>query len=108
MEAKVEVLKRAALSGVLDDLPLDALKVYLLLVAWAKAVDRESRVRLRMLQETLGGGFSGDDCQRALAILASHRLLTWAPVSSRTSGRRQGSEGKNIVEIIFRLNLLHH
>ena len=33
MEARGEVLKWAALSGALDDLPLDALKLYLLLFA---------------------------------------------------------------------------
>ena len=106
MEAKVEVLKRAITSGALDTLPLHALKLYLLLIAWAEDVGGESRVRLQSIQRALGKGFSREDCQGAFAVLASRHLLTWTPVppgTARRQRRRGGSEG---VEIVFRLHPL--
>jgi hypothetical protein len=78
------VLKWAAVSGALDDLPLDALKLYLLL---------------------LGRGFSREDCQQALAVLAAHDLLTWAPVLPRPSRRQRAPRGRERLEIVFQLHL---
>lgn len=105
MEAKVDVLKRAALSGVLDTLPLNVLKVYLLLIAWARDVGVQSRVPLQMLQDTLQ--LSREDCQRALALLASQRLLAWAPAQPRGPRRRQNRKGMSGQEITFLLDPLH-
>ncbi|MGH8059921.1 MAG: hypothetical protein ACREOH_22235 [Candidatus Entotheonellia bacterium] len=104
MEAKIDLLKRAALSGVLDTLPLDVLKVYLLLIAWARDVGVQSRVPFQMMQDTLQ--LSHEDCQRALAHLASQRLLAWEPVQPRAS-RRRHSRGMGGQEITFLLNPLH-
>ena len=104
MEAKVEVLKRATLSGALDALPLHALKLYLLLIAWAEDVGGESRVRLQSIQHALGKGFSREDCQQSFAVLASHRLLTWTLVSSRSARRQRSQRGSEGMEIVFQLN----
>lgn len=107
MEAKAEVLKRLASSGALDALPLHALKLYLLLIAWAKDVGGESRLRLQTIQQALGKDFSREDCQRAMAVLATHRLLTWTPVSSYASRRQRANRGGESLEIVFRLSPLH-
>jgi hypothetical protein len=104
MEARLQILKQAALSGVLDALPLDALKLYLLLIASAEDVGREGRVRLRMLQRALGREFSSADCQRALAALAEHRLLRWRVGASEASQRRRVKAGAADLEIVFQLN----
>lgn len=104
MEAKIDLLKRAALSGVLDTLPLDVLKVYLLLIAWARDVGVQTRVPLQMIQDTLQ--LSREDCQRALTHLASQRLLAWAPARPRAP-RRQQRRGVSGQEITFLLNPLH-
>jgi len=104
MEAKVQLLKQAALSGVLDALPLDALKLYVVLLAWVEDVGRESRVRLRTLQRALGKGFSPADCQRALTALADHHILEWRVAGSDTSKRRRAKAGAAALEIIFQLN----
>ncbi len=106
MKAKVEVLKQAALSGALDSLPLDALKLYLLLIAWAKEVGCESRVRLQSIQHALGKDFSREDCQRSFAVLASRHLLTWTPVSARSARRPRSQEGSQGLEIVFQLSPL--
>src|SRR5919108_875346 len=89
MEARGQALKWAALSGGLDDLPLDALKLYLLLLVKTEDVSSESRIRLQTIQRVWGKGFSLEDCQQALAVLAAHDLLTWTPVSPRPSRRAQ-------------------
>ena len=104
MEDKAQILKQAALSGALDALPLDALKLYLILLAWVEDVGRESRVRLRALQWALGKDFSAADCRRALAVLASHHILAWRVAASDASKRRRGRSGAGELEIIFQLN----
>ena len=104
MEARGEVLKWAALSGVLDELPLAALKVYLLLLARVEDIGSESRVRVQTFQRALGQGFSWEDCQQALAVLAAHDLLTWTPVSPRLSRRQRAQRGREGLEIAFQLN----
>ena len=104
METRGVLLKRAALSGALDDLPLDALRLYLLLIVWAEEVDRESRVCLQTIQRVLGPVFSREDCQRALAVLAAHDLLTWAPILPRPSRRQRAQGGREGLEIVFQLN----
>ena len=106
MEAKIEVLKRATLGGKLDTLPLHALKLYLLLIAWAEDVGGESRVRLQSIQRALGKGFSREDCQGAFAVLASRHLLTWTPVSPGTARIQRSQKGGKGGEIVFRLNPL--
>jgi hypothetical protein len=104
MEARGQVLKWAALSGALDDLPLDALKLYLLLLVRAEDIGAESRVRLQTIQRAWGKGFSLEDCQQALAVLAAHDLLTWTPVSARPSRRQRAQRGRESLEIVFQLN----
>jgi hypothetical protein len=103
MKARGTVLKWAALSGSLDDLPLDALKLYLLLLVGAETIGSESRMCLQTIQRVLGQAFSLEDCQHALAVLAAHDLLTWAPVLPRPSRRRAQRGGKSL-EIVFQLN----
>jgi hypothetical protein len=105
MKARGTVLKWAALSGSLDDLPLDALKLYLLLLVGAETICSESRMCLQTIQRVLGPGFSLEDCQRALAVLAAQDLLTWAPVLPRPSRGQRPQRGKKSLEILFQLNL---
>jgi hypothetical protein len=105
MEARGTVLKWAAVSGALDDLPVEALKLYLLLLVRAEALGAESRLCLRTMQRVFGRGFSRDDCQRALAVLAARDLLTWAPVLPRRSRRQRAPRGREGFEIVFQLHL---
>jgi hypothetical protein len=105
MKARGTVLKWAALSGSLDDLPLDALKLYLLLLVGAETIGSESRMCLQTIQRVLGQGFSQEDCQHALAVLAAHDLLTWALVLPRPSWRQRAQRGRKNLEIVFQLNL---
>jgi hypothetical protein len=105
MKARGTVLKWAALSGSLDDLPLDALKLYLLLLVGAETIGSESRMCLQTIQRVLGPGFSREDCQHALAVLAAHDLLTWALVLPRRSRRQRAQRGRKSLEIVFQLNL---
>ena len=107
METRGTLLKRAALSGALDDLPLDALRLYLLLIVWAEEVDRTSRVSLETIQGVLGPSFSGQGCQRALTVLAAHDLLTWAPSLPRRPRRQRVQRGREGLEIVFQLNPLN-
>jgi hypothetical protein len=107
METRGVLLKRAALSGALDDLPLDALRLYLLLIVWAEEVGRESRVCLQTIQRVLGPSFSRQACQRALTVLAAHDLLTWAPSMPRPSRRQRVQRGREGLEIVFQLNPLN-
>jgi hypothetical protein len=107
METRLVLLRRAALSGALDDLPLDALRLYLLLIVWADEVGRESRVGLRAIQRVLGPSFSREDCQRTLTLLAAHDLLTWAPSLPRPSRRQRLQGGRESLEIVFQLNPQH-
>jgi len=104
MAARRELLKWAALSGALDDLPFDALRLYLLLLVWAEEVGRESRICLQTMQRVLGRGFSRQHCQRALTVLAAHDLLTWAPILPSPSRRRRVQRGRKGLEIVFQLN----
>jgi hypothetical protein len=104
MEARGQVLKWVALSGALDDLPLDALKLYLLLLVRAEDIGAESRVRLQTIQRAWGQGFSLEGCQQALAVLAAHDLLTWTPASPRPSRRQRAQRGREGLEIVFQLN----
>ena len=97
-------MKWAALSGALDDLPLDALRLYLLLLVWAEEVGHESRVCLQTIQRVLGRNFSRADCQRALTVLAAHDLVTWAPILPRPSRRQRVQGGGKGLEIVFQLN----
>jgi len=106
MKARGTVLKWAAVSGALDDLPLDALKLYLLLLVGAETLGAESRMGLQTMQRVLGQSFSWDDCQQALAVLAAHDLLTWARVLPRPSRRQRAHRGSESLEIVFQLNLL--
>jgi hypothetical protein len=62
MDARGELLKWAALNGALDDLPLDVLKLYLLLLVRAEDIGSENRVCLQTIQRTLGQSFSREDC----------------------------------------------
>jgi len=103
MEAREAVLKWAALSGALDDLPLDALKLYLLLLVRAKPMGSENRMGLQAIQRVLGRRFSREDCQQALAVLATHDLLTWAPVFPPPC-RRRAQRAREALEIVFQLN----
>lgn len=96
-------MKWTALSGALDDLPLDALKIYLLLLVRAEAIGSENRTCLQTIQRVLGQSFSWEDCQRALTVLATHDLLTWAPVRTRPS-RQRAQRGGGGPKIVFRLN----
>ena len=105
MKARGAVLKWAALSGALDDMPLDALKLYLLLLVRAEAIGSENRVCLQTIQRVLGQSFSREDCQRALAVLAAHDLLTRALVLPRPSRRQRAQRGREGLEIVFQLNL---
>jgi hypothetical protein len=105
MEARGTVLKWAAVSGALDDLPLDALKLYLLLLVRAEAIGAESRLCLQTMQRVLGQSFSREDCQQALAVLAAHDLLTWAPVLPRPPRRQRAARGREQLEIVFQLHL---
>jgi hypothetical protein len=105
MKAKGAVLKWATLSGALDDLPLDAVKLYLLLLIRAEAIGSENRMCLQTIQRVFGQSFSQEDCQQALAVLAAHDLLTWALVLPRPSLRQRAQRGREDVEIVFRLNL---
>jgi hypothetical protein len=104
MKAKGAVLKWAALSGALDDLPLDALKLYLLMLVRAEAIGSENRMGLQAIQRVLGRSFSRGDCQQALAVLAAHDLLTWAPVFPRPSRRQPAQPVREGLEIVFQLN----
>ena len=105
MKTRGTILKWAAVSGALDDLPLDALKLYLLLLVRAEAIGAESRLCLQTMQRVLGQSFSREDCQQALAVLAAHDLLTWAPVLPRPSRRQQAPRGRERLEIVFQLHL---
>jgi hypothetical protein len=104
MRARGEVLRWAALSGGLDDLPLEALKLYLLLLIRAEDIRSETRVCLRAIQRVLGQGFSQEDCHQALAVLAAHDLLTWTPVSPLPSQGQRIHQGREGLEIVFQLN----
>jgi hypothetical protein len=104
MKARGAVLKWAAGSGALDNLPLDALKLYLLLLIKAEAIGAESCVCLQAIQRVLGQGFSREDCQRALAVLAAHDLLMWAPVLPRPSWGQRVHRGRGGLKIVFQLN----
>jgi hypothetical protein len=64
MEARGTVLKWAAVSGALDDLPLDALKLYLLLLVRAEAIGAESRMCLRTMQRVFGRASRGKSVSR--------------------------------------------
>jgi hypothetical protein len=101
MTARGVVLKWASSSGALDDLPLDALKLYLLLFIRAEAVNSESRMGLPTIQRVLGRSFSREDCQQALTTLAAHDLLTWAPMFPRPSRRRRALWAREDLEIVF-------
>jgi hypothetical protein len=105
MKTRGTVLKWAAVSGALDDLPLDALKLYLLLLVRAEAIGAESRLCLGTMQRVFGRGFSREDCQQALAVLAARDLLTWAPVLPRPSRRPRAARGRERLEIVFQLHL---
>jgi hypothetical protein len=105
MKARRALLKWAASSGALDNLPLDALKLYLLLLVRAEAIGSENRMCLQTIQRILGQSFSWADCQQALAVLAAHDLLTWTPVLSRPSLRQRAQRGRESLEIVFQLNL---
>jgi hypothetical protein len=104
MKARGAVLKRAALRGALDDLPLDALKLYLFLLVGAEAIGSENRMCLQTIQRILGQSFSQEDCHQALAMLEARDLLTWASVLPRPSLRRRAQRGKEGLEIVFQLN----
>ena len=104
MKARGAVLKWATLSGALDDLPLDALKLYLLLLVRAEAIGAESRLCLGTMQRVFGQGFSRDACQQALAVLTAHDLLTWALVLPHPSRRQCAQRGREGLEIVFQLN----
>jgi hypothetical protein len=104
MKARGAVLKWAALRGALDDLPLDALKLYLLLLVGAEPIGSENRMCLQTIQRILGRSFSQEDCQQALAVLAAHDLLTWASVLPRRSLQRRAQRGKEGLEVVFQLN----
>jgi hypothetical protein len=104
MTARGAVLKWAASSGALDDLPLDALKLYLLLLIKAESVNSENRMGLPTIQRVLGRSFSREDCQQTLAMLAAHDLLTWAPVFPRPSRRQRAQWAREGLEIVFQLN----
>jgi hypothetical protein len=104
MKARGAVLKWAVLSGALDDLPLDALKLYLLLLVRAEAIACKNRMSLQTIQRVLGRSFSREDCQQALAVLAAHDLLTWAPVFPRPSRRQRAQRAREGLEIVFQLN----
>jgi hypothetical protein len=96
-------LKWTALSGALDDLPLDTLKLYLLLLVRAEVIGSENRMCLQTIQRVLGQRFSWEDCQQALTVLAAHDLLTWVPVLPRPS-RQWARRRREDLEIVFRLN----
>jgi hypothetical protein len=104
MKARGAVLKWATLSGALDDLPLDALKLYLLLLVGAEARGSENRMCLQTIQRVLGQSFSREDCQQALAVLTAHDLLTWALVLPHPSRRQRPQRGREGLEIVFQLN----
>jgi hypothetical protein len=61
---------------------------------------------LQTIQRVLGQGFSQEDCQRALAVMAAHDLLTWALVLPRPSRRQRAQRGGEGLEIVYPLNLL--
>ena len=103
MKAREAVLKWAALSGALDDLPLDALKFYLLLLVRAETMGAEHRMGLQTIQCVLGRRFSREDCQQALAVLATHDLLTWAPACPPTP-RRRTPRTREALDIVFQLH----
>ena len=103
MKTRGAVLKWTALSGALDDLPLDALKLYLLLLVRAEVIGSENRMCLQTIQRVLGQSFSWEDCQQALTVLAAHDLLTWAPVLPRPS-RQWARRRSGGLEIVFQLN----
>ena len=105
MKARGTVLKWAAVSSALDDLPLDALKLYLLLLVGAETLGAESRIGLQTIQRVLGQGFSREDCEQALAVLAARDLLTWALVLPHPSRRQRAHRGREGLEIVFQLNL---
>jgi hypothetical protein len=104
MKARGAVLKWAASSGALDDLPLEALKLYLLLLVRAEAIVCENRMSLQTIQRVLGRSFSREDCQQALAVLAAHNLLTWTPAFPRSSRRQRAQRAREGLEIVFQLN----
>jgi hypothetical protein len=105
MKARGTVLKWVAVSGALDDLPLDALKLYLLLLVGAETLGAECRIGLQTIQRVLGQGFSQEDCQRALSVLAARDLLTWALVLPHPSRQRRAHREREGLEIVFQLNL---
>jgi hypothetical protein len=104
MRARGAVLKWATLSGALDNLPLDALKLYLLLLVGAEPIGSENRMYLETIQRVLGQGFSREDCQQALAVLTAHDLLTRALVLPHPSRRQRVQRGGEGPEIVFQLN----
>jgi hypothetical protein len=104
MTARGAVLKWAVLSGALDDLPLDALKLYMLLLVRAEAICSENRMGLQTIQRVLGRSFSWEDCQQALAALAAHDLLTWTPTFPRPSRRQRGQRAREGLVIVYQLN----
>jgi hypothetical protein len=104
MRARGAVLKWATLSGALDNLPLDALKLYLLLLVGAEPIGSENRMYLETIQRVLGQSFSREDCQQALAVLTAHDLLTRALVLPHPSRRQQVQRGREGPEIVFQLN----
>ncbi|MBI3326392.1 MAG: hypothetical protein HYZ81_06790 [Nitrospinae bacterium] len=107
MEARAKVLKRVALSGALDALPLDALKLYLLLLAFAREVGSESRIRWQTIQHAFGKDYSREDCQQALTALAAHDLLSWRPASPHATRRQRAQRESEGLEIVFQLNPPH-
>jgi hypothetical protein len=104
MRARGAVLKWATLSGALDNLPLDALKLYLLLLVGAEPIGSENRMYLETIQRVLGQSFSREDCQQALAVLTARDLLTGALVLPHPSRRQRVQRGREGPEIVFQLN----
>lgn len=104
MKPRGAVLKWATLSGALDDLPLDALKLYLHLLIRAEAIASAKRVCFQTIQRALGQSFSREDCQQALAVLAAHDLVTWARALPYLSWRQRDQWGRESMEIVFQLN----
>lgn len=104
MKPRGGVLKWAALRGALDDLPLDAVKLYLLLLIRAQAIASAHRVCFQTIQRALGQSLSREDCQQALAVLAAHDSATWAHVLPHPSRRQRGQRGRESMGIVFPLN----
>src|SRR5687768_9992409 len=69
-------------------------------------IGSENRMCLQTIQRVLGQGFSREDCEQALAVLAAHDLLTWALVLPRPSRWQRAHRGGEGLEIVYPLNLL--